>query len=78
MMVLNVHTGNHKTYKVRDGEKGVCVCVSGWGVGMEMILTYPLDCHHQNDPCIKMGSDENHFINCEGQSHTTVSTDHNF
>ena len=29
-----------------------------------------------------MGSDESHFnvllINCEGQSHKTVSTDHNF
>ena len=32
--------------------------------------------------CIKMGSDESHsnisFSNCEGQSHKTVSTDHNF
>ena len=31
--------------------------------------------------CIKMGSDESHFnvswINCEGQSHKTVSTNHN-
>ena len=30
--------------------------------------------------CIKMGSDENRFnvsINCEGQSHMTVSIDHN-
>ena len=38
-------------------------------------------CHHQNDSCIKMDSDESHFkcfINCEGQSHKTVSTDHNF
>ena len=36
--------------------------------------------HHQNDFCIKMGSDESHlmFHNCEGQSHKTVSTDHNF
>ena len=37
-------------------------------------------CHHQNDSCIKMGSDESHFndslICCEGQSHKTVSTDH--
>ena len=31
--------------------------------------------------CVKMGSDESHFqcfINCEGQSHKTVSTNHNF
>ena len=33
--------------------------------------------HHQNDSCIKMGSDESHFnVSCEGQSHRTVSTDH--
>ena len=35
----------------------------------------------QNDSCIKMGSDESHFnvsLNCEGQSHETESTDHNF
>ena len=55
-----------------------------------------LHCHHQNDSCIKIGSDENHFnvkmkhkfsiaeraqrayINCEEQSHKTVSADHNF
>ena len=35
-----------------------------------------LHCHHQNDSCIKTGSDESHF-NCEGQSHKTVSTNHN-
>ena len=37
---------------------------------------------HQNDSCIKMGSDESHsdvsVIKSEGQSHKTVSTDHNF
>ena len=44
-----------------------------------------LHCHRQNDFCIKMGSDESHFIkkkkcfiNCEGQSHKTVSTDHHY
>ena len=41
-----------------------------------------LHCHHQNDSCIKVGSDESHFKlmfhNCEGQSHKTESTDHNF
>ena len=37
-----------------------------------------LHCHHHNDSCIKMGSDESHFhvsFNCEGQSHKTVSTE---
>ena len=39
-----------------------------------------LHCHHDNDSCIKMGSDESHFSmfhNCEGHSQKTVSTDHN-
>ena len=37
-------------------------------------------CHHQNDFCIKMVSDENHFnisVGSDGQSHKTVSTNHN-
>ena len=39
-----------------------------------------LHCHHQNDFCIKMGSDESHFnvlVGSDGQSHKTVSTNHN-
>ena len=39
-----------------------------------------LHCHHQNDSCIKMGSDESHFnvsVESDGQSHKTVSTNHN-
>ena len=34
----------------------------------------------QNDSCIKMGSDESHFnvsVGSDGQSHRTVSTNHN-
>ena len=41
---------------------------------------YSLHCHHQNDSCIKMGSDESHFnvsVGTDGQSHRTVSTNHN-
>ena len=37
-------------------------------------------CHHQNDYCIKMGSDESHFnvsVGGDGPSHRTVSTNHN-
>ena len=55
-MVLNVHR-NHKEY-YRDGEnwgKGV------WRWGMREIIYLSLYCHHQNDFCIKVGSDESHF-----------------
>ena len=43
---------------IRDGEKegkGV------WGWGEREIIYLSLHCHHQNDSCIKMGSDESHF-----------------
>ena len=39
-----------------------------------------LHCHHQNDFCIKMGSDESYFnvsVGSDGQRHKTVSTNHN-
>ena len=39
-----------------------------------------IHCHHQNDSCVKMGSDESHFnvsVGNDGQSHKTVSTNHN-
>ena len=43
---------------VRDGEKGG----RGYGGGGRGRLLYlSLHCHHQNDPSIKMGSDESHF-----------------
>ena len=48
--------------------------------GKREIIYLSLHCHHQNDFCIKVGSDESHFIcliNCERQSHKTVSADHN-
>ena len=45
------------------------------------IIYLSLHCHHQNDSCIKMGSDESHFnvsVGSDGQSHNeTVSTNHN-
>ena len=58
---------------IRDGEKG------GKGVGRwgkREIIYLSLHCHHQNDSCIKMG----HFnvsVGSDGQSHKTVSTNHN-
>ena len=30
-------------------------------VGKREIIYLSLHCHHQNDSCIKMGSDESHF-----------------
>ena len=51
-MVLNVHR------IIRDREKG------GKGVrrwGEREIIDLSLHCHHQNDFCIKVGSDKSHF-----------------
>ena len=71
-MVLNVHR-NHKAYKGRGecGEGDI-----GWG--KRDIIFLSLHCHHQNDSCIKMGSDESHFhVSFVRGSHKAVSTDHN-
>ena len=49
------------------------------GGGKREIIYLSLHCHHQNDFCIKMGSDESHFnvsVGSDGQSHRTVSTNH--
>ena len=51
----------------------------GGGGGREIIYL-SLQCHHQNDFCINMGSDESHFnvsVGSDGQSHETMSTNHN-
>ena len=76
-MVLNVH---RKPYGLLEtGRRGGGGGVWRWGE-REIIYLSP-HCHHQHDSCIKMGSDESYFkrfINCEGQSHKTVSRDHNF
>ena len=61
---------------IRDGEKGG----RGEGGGEREIIYLSLHCHHQNDSCIKMGSDESHFnvsVGSDGQIHRTVSTNHN-
>ena len=55
----------------------------GGGGGTEEggeIIQLSLHRHHLNDSCIKMGSDESHFnfsVGSDGQSHKTVSTNHN-
>ena len=50
---------------------------SKWG---KSEIIYPsLHCHHQNDSCIKMDSDESLFnvsVESDGQSYKTVSTNH--
>ena len=48
-------------------------------VGKKEIIYLSLHCHHQNDFCIKAGSNESHFnvsVGSDGQSHKTVSTNH--
>ena len=51
-MVLNVVLNVHRNYKAYS-ERG-----EGGGVG---IIYLSLHCHHHNDLCIKVGSDERHF-----------------
>ena len=51
-----------------------------WRWGEREIIYLSLHCHHQNDFCIKMGSDGSHInvsVGSDGQSHKTVSTNHN-
>ena len=52
-MVLTVTTVT--TMLIRDGERGS----GGMEVGERDIIS--LHCHHRNDSCIRMGSDESHF-----------------
>ena len=74
-MVFNVHR-NHKAYWGREeGGKGVW----RWGE-REIIYTYRYTVITRMSPCIKMGSDESQFnvsVGSDGQSHRTVSTNHN-
>ena len=48
-------------------------------VGKREIIYLSLHCHHQNDSCIKMGSDKSHFnvLLIVRESHKAVSTNHN-
>ena len=51
-----------------------------WRCGEREIIYLSLHCHCRNDCCIKIGSDESHVnvsVGSEGQSHKTVSTNHN-
>ena len=74
-MVLHVHR-NHKAYSGRANGGGR----RGREEGREIIYL-SLHCHHQNDSCIKMGSDGIHFnvslVVRDKVSHTSASTKHN-
>ena len=57
-MVLNV-LRNRKAYRGQE-ERGERNTEVGVGGGRLYIYRFT-SCHHQNDSCIKMGSDESHF-----------------
>ena len=47
-----------------------------WGGGKREIIYLSLHCYHQNDCCIKVGSDKSHFnvsLIVRDKSHKTVS-----
>ena len=64
-MAANGLTSTEAIRLIRDGEK------EGWGVGwrygdggrgrLSLNTSISLHCHHQNDSCIKTGSDESRF-----------------
>ena len=69
---------------IRDGEKwgrGFGCGGGGGGGGKREIIYLSLHCHHQNDSCIKMGSDERAILMFQQEvmekNHKTVSTNHN-
>ena len=48
--------------------------------GNYIILPIAIHCHHQNNFCVKKGSNESHFnvsVGSDGQSHKTVFTNYN-
>ena len=62
---------------IRDGEKGR---KGVWRWVEKEIIYLSLHCRHRNDSCIKIVSDESHFnvsVGSDGQSHKTVSANHN-
>ena len=69
-------TSTETTRLIRDGEKGG---TGVWRWGERGTICLMLHCHHQNDFCIKVGSEKSHFnvsVGSDGQSHRTVSTNH--
>ena len=68
-MVLNVHR-SHKAYQGRgEGRKGA------WRWEKREIIYLSIHCHHQNDSCVKMGSDESYFnVSLIVRDKTTIKT----
>ena len=67
--MLNVHIN-----LIKDGEKGV------WRCGERRLYTYRYTVTTRMIPALRWAAMRAilMFHNCEGQSHKTVSTDHNF
>ena len=58
-MVLSKHGAYTETTRlIRDGEKGGA---GVWRWGEREIIYLSLHCQHQDEFCIKVGSDESHF-----------------
>ena len=55
VVVARCLTSSETVRLIRDGEKG------GMDEGGGEIIYLSLHCHHENDSCIKTGSDESHF-----------------
>ena len=78
-MVLNAHRNNEAYQGRGEGGKGVWRWRGGGGGGGRL-YTYRYTVTSQNDLRSKKGSDESHFnvsVVSDGQSHRTVSTNHN-
>ena len=73
--MLNVHR-NHEAYEGR-GKGGV----GGWGEGGRgRLYTYRYTVTTRMTPALRWADDESHFnvsVGSDGQSHKTVSTNHN-
>ena len=48
--------------RIEGGGGGVCVCGGGGGKREIIYLSLDCQCHHQNDYCIKTGSNESHSL----------------
>ena len=54
----SVLTSTETRRLIRDGEKGG---KGVWRWGKRVTIYLSLHCHHQNDSCVKIGSDKSHL-----------------